>query len=120
VFVVTSISFQKKSFENILSSHDVFMIDVAPLLWDKDTYRECLSILLMPQSRTQLKLQIESSENPERLSGSLREYDDLCKGLATQIISQGTVEITSIANDLERTAVNIVNLYNIWFQPQHR
>ena len=110
----------KKSFENILSSHDVFMIDVAPLLWDRDKYRECLSILLMPQSRAQLKLQIEASENPERLSGSLKEYDDLCKGLATQIISQGTVEITNIADDLERTAVNVVNLYNIWFQPQDR
>jgi guanylate kinase len=110
----------KKTFETALTSPDVFLMDVAPLLWDRVKYSRCLSVLLMPQCRAQLKLQVQSSATPERLNISLKEHDALSAGLATQIISQGAVEITNIPSDLGRTAINLLNLYNIWYNSENR
>jgi guanylate kinase len=110
----------QKSFEMVLTSADVFLIDVAPLLWDREKYSGCLSILLMPQCRAQLELQVKSSNSPERLNASLKEYEELSAGLATQIVSQGAIEITNIQGNLDRAATNLVNLYNLWNNSQNR
>jgi len=110
----------KKTFETVVSSPDVFLMDVAPLLWDREKYSGCLSILLMPQCRCQLKLQAGSGSYPERLNDSLTEYDNLSTGLVKQILSEGAIEITNILNDIGRTAINVVNLYNFWRSSQYR
>jgi guanylate kinase len=106
----------KKTFETVVSSPDVFLMDVAPSLWDREKYSKCLSVLLMPQCRSQLELQVRSSRNPERLNDSLAEYDNISE-LAKQIVSQGAIEISNIQNDVGRTAMNLVNLYKLWRRP---